>query len=178
MGRHRVMAISEDERLADRGGVGRHSWTARPSGDHVIAELYAREYLPLVRIAVLLVHDPQLAEEIVQDAFVAMHVGLRWARHAGKARAYLRRAVVCKSRSAQRRHAVCAGGASQTALGDSAIMAALKKLPERQREAVVLRHYGELSEGETAAAMGISRGAVARHLAQGMASLRPAMAGT
>jgi RNA polymerase sigma factor (sigma-70 family) len=141
-----------------------------------MAELYAREYGLLVRLAILLVHDQRLAEEIVQDAFVALHGGLRWARHAGKARAYLRRAVVCSSRSAQRRHLVPSGGARQLVPEDSAIMIALRELPERQREAVVLRHYGQLSEAETAAAMGIGRGAVARHLTQGMASLRAAMA--
>jgi DNA-directed RNA polymerase specialized sigma24 family protein len=176
MGRHLVMAAIGDGRLSVAGRVGRHSRAAQPTGDHVIAELYAREYPALVRLAVLLVHDPRLAEETVQDAFVAMHGDLRWARHAVRARAYLRRAVVCNSRSALRRHVVPLGGAVRPVLEDSAIMAALRKLPERQREAVVLRYYGELSEAETAAAMGIARGAVARHLARGMASLRAAMA--
>ena len=176
MGRRLVMAAIGDGRLAVAGKVGRHSRATQPTGDHVIAELYACEYPALVRLAVLLVHDLRLAEETVQDAFVAMHVDLRWARHAVRARAYLRRAVVCNSRSAQRRRVVPSGGAGQPVLEDSALMATLRNLPERQREAVVLRYYGEFSEAETAAAMGIGRAAVARHLARGIASLRTAMA--
>ena len=158
------------------GSVGRHSLAARPSGDQVIAELYAREYPPLLRLAVLLTHDPRLAEELVQNAFVTLHGSLRWARHAGKARAYLRRTVVCKSRSALRHRVAGDGRASQPVIEDSAIMTALRNLPERQREAVVLRHYGELSEAETAAAMGIGRGTVRSHLFKGTESLRAAAA--
>jgi len=48
-------------------------------------------------------------------------------------------------------------------------------LPERQREAIVLRYYAGLSEGEIAAAMGISRGAVNSHTARGLSALRAAL---
>ena len=51
-------------------------------------------------------------------------------------------------------------------------MAALRRLPVRQREALVLRYYADLSEGEIAEAMGVSRGAVKSHTARGMAALR------
>ena len=54
----------------------------------------------------------------------------------------------------------------------SAVIAALRGLPGRQREAIVLRYYADLSEAEIAAAMGISRGAVKSHTARGMAVLR------
>ena len=54
----------------------------------------------------------------------------------------------------------------------SAVLAALRTLPGRQREAIVLRYYADLSEAEIAAAMGISRGAVKSHTARGMAALR------
>jgi RNA polymerase sigma factor (sigma-70 family) len=49
---------------------------------------------------------------------------------------------------------------------------ALRDLPGRQREAIVLRYYAGLSEAEIAGAMGISRGAVKSHTARGMAALR------
>ena len=52
------------------------------------------------------------------------------------------------------------------------IVAVLRTLPDRQREAVVLRYYADLSEADTAAAMGISRGAVKSHTARGVAALR------
>jgi RNA polymerase sigma factor (sigma-70 family) len=54
----------------------------------------------------------------------------------------------------------------------TAVVAALRALPERQREAIVLRYYADLSEAQIAGAMGISRGAVKSHTARGMAALR------
>ncbi len=57
----------------------------------------------------------------------------------------------------------------------SAVVKALRGLPVRQREAIVLRYYADLSEAEIADTMGISRGAVKSHTARGMASLRAAL---
>jgi RNA polymerase sigma factor (sigma-70 family) len=54
----------------------------------------------------------------------------------------------------------------------SAVVAALRKLPVRQREALVLRYYADLSEAEIASVMGISRGAVKSHTARGMSAMR------
>jgi RNA polymerase sigma factor (sigma-70 family) len=54
----------------------------------------------------------------------------------------------------------------------TAVIAALRMLPPRQREVLVLRYYGDLSETQIAAAMGISAGAVKSHAARAMASLR------
>jgi RNA polymerase sigma factor (sigma-70 family) len=61
------------------------------------------------------------------------------------------------------------------ALQRDAVVAALQGLTARQREAIVLRYYADLSEAEIAAAMGISRGAVKSHTARGMAALRAAL---
>jgi RNA polymerase sigma factor (sigma-70 family) len=52
------------------------------------------------------------------------------------------------------------------------VVSALRSLPPRQREALVLRYYGGLSEAEIASAMGISRGAVKTHTARAIAALR------
>jgi RNA polymerase sigma factor (sigma-70 family) len=57
----------------------------------------------------------------------------------------------------------------------TAVIAALRGLPDRQREALVLRYYGDLSEAQIAAAMRISRGAVKSHTARAMAALRAAL---
>ena len=57
----------------------------------------------------------------------------------------------------------------------SAVMAALAQLPDRQREVLVLRYYGDLSEAAIADALGISRGAVKTHASRGMAALRPTL---
>jgi RNA polymerase sigma factor (sigma-70 family) len=58
------------------------------------------------------------------------------------------------------------------ALAHRDVIAALHRLPARQREALVLRYYADLSEAEIAEAMGISRGAVKSHASRGIAALR------
>ena len=52
------------------------------------------------------------------------------------------------------------------------MVTALRTLPARQREALVLRFYGDLSEAQIAASMGISKGAVKSHTARAMTALR------
>jgi RNA polymerase sigma factor (sigma-70 family) len=137
--------------------------------DRLIAELYAREYRPLTRLAVLLVLDLETAEEIVGDAFAALHRARRRPRDSEQALSRLRRAVVSNSR-AVRLHRIKASG--NALLERSAIVDALRGLPQRQREAIVLRYYGGLSEAEVAAAMGARMGMVKSYLARGMSSLR------
>ena len=65
-----------------------------------------------------------------------------------------------------------AGPGAMVNLEMSAVAAALSTLPRWQCEAVILRYYADLSETETAAAMGISEGAVQSHAYRGMAALR------
>ena len=74
--------------------------------DTALEQLYAAHWRGLVRLAVLLLRDQGAAEEVVQDAFVAMHG--RWSRlrDPDKALAYLRQAVVNRSRSALRHRGV------------------------------------------------------------------------
>ena len=158
------------------------------SADRAVMELYAAHYRSLVHLAAVLVRDIPMAEEVVQDAFIALHDGWQRLRDADKALAYLRRAVVNRSRSALR-HRVVAGpslqqgppdrpGAAHAAPvppGEHSVGAALRDLSDRQREAIVLRYYADLSEEEIAAAMGISRGAVRSHTVRGMSALRAAL---
>ena len=162
--------------------------SAPPPPDVRVAELYSPHYQALVRLATLLVGDVPTAEEVVQDAFVAMHDGWERLRNPENALAYLRQAVVNRSRSVLRHRTVVeknlqkarpdmpsAERGALILLERSAVVAALRGLPERQREAIVLRYYGDLSEAEIAALMNISRGAVKSHTARGMASLRAAL---
>ena len=158
------------------------------SADRAVLELYAEHYRSLVRLAAVLVRDTPTAEEIVQDAFVAMHGAWPRLRDEQKALAYLRQAVVLKSRSVLRNRVVV-GPSLQTgpparpgaahdalvALERDSVRATLRDLPDRQREAIVLRYYADLSEEEIAAAMGISRGAVRSHTFRGMSALRAAL---
>jgi len=151
----------------------------------VVTEIYQTHYKSLVRLALLLVHDVPTAEEVVQDAFEAMHTASRRLRDTEKALSYLRQAVVNKSRSVLRHRTVIDKNAPKPApdepsaeLGALAaierieVVAALRTLPDRQREALVLRYYVDLSEADIAATMGISRGAVKSHTARGMSALR------
>ncbi len=153
--------------------------------DQAVTALYSANYRSLVRLAAMLVRDAGTAEEVVQDAFVAMHGGWRRLRDPDKALSYLRQSVVNRSRSVLRHRAVVekyapkglpdAPSAEAGAIGElerSAVIDALSGLPARQREALVLRYYADLSEAEIANAMGISRGAVKSHTARGMTALR------
>jgi RNA polymerase sigma-70 factor (sigma-E family) len=172
------------------GGMTQTSPMAQASAwdaDEAVTWLFAAHYRPLVRLATLLLHDAGMAEEIVQDAYVALHG--RWGRlrDSYKALAYLRATVVNRCRSALRhrvvveRHLANAAlppdmpSAEAGALGvlqHDAVIAALRALPARQREAIVLRYYVDLAEGDIAEAMGCSRGAVKSHTSRGMAALR------
>lgn len=150
-----------------------------------LTDMYREHYRPLVRMAALLIRDSAAAEEVVQDCFVAMHSAWPRIRQEDKALAYLRQSVVNRSRSLLRRRQVAdrhlpkpepdapsAEHGAITSLERSAVVAALRVLPPRQREALVLRYYLDLPEAEVAAAMGITRGAVKAHTFRAMTALR------
>ncbi len=156
--------------------------------DRALAELFAGHYARLVRLGVLLLRDQALAEDIVQDAYVAIHQ--RWHRiDQGTAPAYLARTVVNRSRSALRHRTVVARHRPEPlphgAPADAGVLAserrdavldALADLPTRQREVLVLRYYLDFSERDIADALGISQGAVKSHASRGAASLRQTLA--
>ena len=161
--------------------VSGQTWDA----DEAVTQLYAAQYRALVRLATLLLRDVGAAEEVVQDSFVAMHGSWRRLRDHDRALAYLRQAVVNRSRSALRhrtvvqRHAPApmpdhesAEHGALEALEREEVIRALHQLPRRQREVLVLRYYVDLSEAQIAEAIGISRGAVKSHASRGMATLR------
>ena len=183
--------INVTETLVAAGGIVPDAFLASPtariawSADRAVTELYSSHYRALVRLAALLVRDTQTAEEVVQDAFVAMHDGWQRLRDTEKALAYLRQTVVNRSRSVLRHRTVVdknlqkappdmpsAEHGALVLLERHAVVAALRDLPDRQREAIVLRYYADLSEAEIAETMGISRGSVKSHTSRGMATLR------
>lgn len=145
------------------------------SASRAVTALYLAHYRPLVRLAALLVPDLASAEEIVQDAFVAVHSAWRKLPDADHALSYLRRSVVDRSRSVRRHQVVAEAGWGQEAGGEperSAFISALWTLPARQREVVVLRYFADLPETQVAAATGITQDAVRDHAVQAMSSLR------
>ena len=151
-----------------------------------LGELYREHAQSLVRLAVLLVDDVGVAEEIVQDAFVSVH-----GRGGGVRRpaAYLRTTVVNLSRSRLRRRLVALRHQAVVdrhslpaddgvGLGDDqrAVIAAVQRLPRRQREVLVLRYWSELSEDEIAETLAISQGSVKTHAHRGLATLQRELA--
>jgi RNA polymerase sigma-70 factor (sigma-E family) len=181
-------ALVPDMLRAESATPAASATSARWEADHMLTEIYLGEYRQLVRLAVLLLHDVPTAEEVVQEAFIAMHSGWRRLRDTEKALSYLRQAVVNRSRSVLRHRMVVDKNAPKhvpdepsaeagaiTLLERSAVIAALRGLPDRQREAIVLRYYADLSEADIASTMGISRGAVKSHTARGMAALKSAL---
>ena len=159
--------------------------------DGAVEQLYAAHWRSLVRLGFLLLRDLGTAEEVTQDAFVAVHRKWGSLRDPDRALAYLRRAVVNGSRS-RLRHlkvvrahterqppAVTTRGADEALLEASrreAVLDALAQLPRRQREVLSLRYYADLSEAQIAETLGISRGAVKSHASRGAAALRHLLA--
>ncbi|MFZ5870721.1 MAG: SigE family RNA polymerase sigma factor [Actinomycetota bacterium] len=188
--------------IATREGVRAVPDAARPLGgrssaggdpaawdaDTAVANLYAAHWRPLVRLAALLTGETSWAEEVVADAFVALH--RRWPRlHDPQAAfGYLRASVVNGSRSVRRHRDVevrrrlpgapAPAGPEERALRtdeDARVVLALRRLPRRQQEVLVLRYYEDATEAEIAEALGISRGAVKSHAHRGMSALRAAL---
>ena len=163
---------------------------AGASADEAVVALHAEHARGLVRLAVLLLGDQAAAEDVVQDAFVALHGRWSGLDEPDRAAAYLRRSVVNGARNAAaRRRTVVrflarssepepAPGADQHAIRAELrdqVTGALARLPRRQREVLVLRHYLDLSESQIADALGISAGSVKTHASRGAAALRTAL---
>ncbi len=162
--------------------------------DPWLVELYRSDYRRLVRLAALLVDDVGTAEELVQDAFVAVaRQGTSALRNPEAAPAYLRSAVLNRARSQLRKREVRrrhlrsveppphAPPADRDVLASddhARMLAALDRLPDRQRQVLVLRYYGELTEAEIADALGISRGSVKTHARRGLAALEARLEGS
>jgi RNA polymerase sigma-70 factor (sigma-E family) len=157
-----------------------------------LGELYVRHADAAVRLAYLLTGDMALAEDLVQDAFVRLAGRLVHLREPGAFDAYLRRTVVNLANSHFRRrkveraylqrakgsvevHAAASGG-ERTIEDRDEVWTALRRVSARQRAALVLRFYEDLSEADTAAALGCSVGTVKSQTAKALARLRSLLA--
>ncbi len=155
-----------------------------------LARLFEMHYSSMLRLAVLLGADDP--ENVVAEAYYQIYRKWRRLRDIEAAEAYLR-STVCNLTRMRIRHLqvarkhvenppalpeeVVASAESAALLRDDqrVLIDALQHLPARQREALVLRHWLGLKEGEIAAAMGISCGSVKTHTARGLAALTQAM---
>lgn len=159
------------------------------SGDAIatVTALYQAHALSMVRLAHVMLGDRAAAEDVVQEAFSGLY--RRWAHVSDrdKALSYVRSSVMNACRSALRRmrpevtgdQAVTAWQAEQLS-GETAVlheeervavMAAVRKLPRRQREVLVLRFYLDMTDQEISAEMGIGVSTVRSSAHRALAAL-------
>jgi RNA polymerase sigma-70 factor (sigma-E family) len=138
-----------------------------------VTDLYAAHRLTLVRLAVLLVDDRETAQDIVQDAFAGLHQRQHALADPDRALGYLRTSVVNGARSTLRRRRTARAyvpaheppepspeAALVIAEEHREMLEAVRELPRRQREVVVLRYWLNLDEASIARELGVSRGTV------------------
>lgn len=162
--------------------------TERVAGGR-LAELYERYALEATRLAYLLTGDRAQAEDLVQDAFVRLAGRFIDFRDPDGFSHYLRRTVVNLSNSMYRRRRVERAYLERErtmAKRDSsdpdpaerdALWHKLQPLNPKQRAAIVLRFYEDLSEEQTAEAMGVPRGTVKSLVSRGLEAMRRQMEG-
>ncbi len=143
--------------------------------DLAFVVLYRERYLPMVRLATLLVDRVDLAEDITQEAFAVVY--RRW-RELDSPAGYLRLTVVNRCRDALRRRRIARGHPVAPTIAHDApdeLADAISRLPARQRVAVVLRFYEDLTIEQIAEVMGTRPGTVKSWLHRAMARLRQEM---
>ena len=149
-----------------------------------VSALYQAHALALVKLAVLMTGDQPTAEDVVQDAFLGLYRRWQALHDADKALGYLRSSVLNGCRSVHRvrfrrqgitldpqDHADSAEAEAMLGEAHREVLAALRRLPSRQREAVVLRYYLDMTEAQAAQAMGVSKGTVKSATSRGLAAL-------
>lgn len=164
-------------------GAGRLTEAEMSAAERAVTDLYEAHALQMLRLARLILGNRPGAEDVVQEAFYGLY--RRWPKLSDPAKAvpYLRTSVVNGCRSALRRRwlpqgrpvrepdAVSAEAAVLSLEERRHVARALRSLPRRQQEALVLRFYLGLSAEESAAAMHISTGTVRSAISRGLASL-------
>ena len=154
-----------------------------------VTALYQAHATGLVRLAMLMLGDQSSAEDVVQDAFLGLY--RRWGALSdpGRAVAYARSSVLNGCRDVLRRRSRKVPAAllepdaesaeARALLGEEhrEVLAALRRLPDRQREAVALRYCLDLPVDEVAAVMGISPGTVKSATSRGIAAITRTLKG-
>jgi RNA polymerase sigma-70 factor (sigma-E family) len=142
-------------------------------GTTTFDDLYRRQYAPMVRLAYLLVDTQGEAEEVVQDAFAALLPRFLRVEHPD---AYLRRCVLNGARQVVRRRRIARRQPhpqpEDAVLLFNHVVDAVRRLPHRQRAAIVLRYEMQLSDAEIAESLRIPIGTVKSTLHRAIARLR------
>lgn len=149
----------------------------------LFCEFVASRSSALFRVAYLLLGDHHLAQDLLQESLAKTYVAWPKLRDVANAEAYTRRVLVTTTISWRRRRSfherplellpesIGTDPTSALALHDT-LWDLLLELPPRQRAAIVLRHYQDLSEAQTAQAMGCSVGTVKSSVSAGLKRLR------
>ena len=155
-----------------------------PAPADAVTELYRAHALGLIRLGVVMLGDRPAAEDVVQEAFCGLY--RRWHSLADPAKlTYVRSSVIngCRTVLRRRRRQADPDPSTGDPPGESAealaligeehrqVLAAIRRLPDRQREVLVLRFYLDLDEEEIAASMRISRGTVKSTTSRALAAL-------
>jgi RNA polymerase sigma factor (sigma-70 family) len=136
-----------------------------------------------------MVGDLATAEDVVQDAFERLHSGWAGLRQQSAGLAYVRSSVLNGCRTVHRRAAVARkhgprlAGSKEPSRSDAAwatddrseMAAALRRLPRRQREVLVLRYYADLDVAEVAETLHLTPSAVRASSSRGLAALARAL---
>jgi RNA polymerase sigma-70 factor (sigma-E family) len=147
--------------------------------------LYQVHAVGMIRLAVVMLGDRAAAEDVVQDAFCALYRRFGSLDQPDRALAYVRSSVLNGCRSELRARRRGARRAASTLSRDAAsaeddallgeehrqVLRALRRLPDRQRESLILRFYLDLPEAEVARSMGISQGTVKSTTSRALAAL-------
>jgi RNA polymerase sigma factor (sigma-70 family) len=151
-----------------------------------VAALFEAHALGLVKLAKVFLGEQSIAEDVVQESFIGIYRNWATLRDKDKALGYLRSSVLNRCRTAHRSltrrdralrlvpgtgDMVSAEESVLVGEANREVLAALRALPARQREAVVLRYYLGLSEEQTAQAMRVTRGTVKSATSRGLSTL-------
>jgi RNA polymerase sigma-70 factor (sigma-E family) len=168
----------------DVGAAGHATTAAGIDVDRLVVRLFEQEGQSLVRLARIFVDDRNAAEDLVQEAFIRLARSAHRIRDEAKAAPYLRSIVLNLARDNNRRglvslrhhlpvddHRASTEDEIELQEDQQQVIEALRDLPLRQRNALVLRYYEELGIADIAEAMGISQNSVKTHLKRGLAAL-------
>jgi RNA polymerase sigma factor (sigma-70 family) len=148
------------------------------------AEFFGASWDPCLRAVAASTGSMTLAEDQVAEAFARAWASWHKLRHHPAPRAWVVRTALNAGASWWHKrsketplasHDVAADGGRETGL-DSAVLAALRRLPARQREVIVLRVFLDLDIDTTARELGIAPGTVRAHLSRAMTALRNELA--
>ncbi|QKG24925.1 SigE family RNA polymerase sigma factor [Actinomadura verrucosospora] len=169
---------------ADVSGAGAAAADDRAAATAALVALFREHQLALARTALMIVGDRATAEDVVQDAFVDLYRRIDRLTDHHRMLPYARAAVVNKCRTVLRRRKLAFrsgrtheppvwSAESAAMLGEERreVFLALRRLPQRRREALVLRYYLDLDEREIAEIMGIGVGTVRSTVSRALASL-------